>query len=175
MWAIRICTAVLLLSTCVLAQDDIWNKVRYDSGYLQTSVDSKDWDNHLEVTSERITFRLKDGQGLVIPAKDVTALSYGQEADQRLSKRGLLVPPVGLVKLVHRSRDHFIGIEFATPYQTGSLLLQGDKDNYEAILKALSKCTGKAVSVSEDDRKFVPREAKTVIVRDDQRISAATK
>lgn len=175
MWAIRICTAVLLLSSGLLAQDDTWNKVRYDSGYLQTSVDSKNWDNHLEITPERITLRLKDGQGLVIPTKDVTALTYGQEADRRLSKRGLLVPPVGLVKLVHRSRDHFIGIEFTTPYQSGSLLLQGDKDNYEAILKALSKFTGKPVSVSEEDRKFVPREAKTVIVRGEERISAATK
>lgn len=176
MWAIRVGAFILLCSTFMLAQEDTWDKVRYSSGMLHTSTDSKDWGNHLEVTSERITFRLKDGQGVVIPVKDVTSLSYGQEADRRLGKLGVLVAPVGVVRLVHKSRDHFLGVEFTSRGEHGSLLLQGDKDNYEAILKALAKSTGKPVAVSKEDRKFVPKEAKTVIVpADDQRISAAAK
>jgi len=177
MWAIRMGIAVsLLFSTTLFAQEDTWTKVRYSGGMLQTSVDAKDWDNHLEVTAERITLRLKDGQGIVISTKDVTALSYGQEAGRRIGASGLLVPPVGLVKLVHKSRDHFIGLEFANHAQKGSLLLQGDKDNYEAILKALANGTGLPIAVSEEDRRFVPREAKTVIVPESgERISASTK
>jgi len=177
MWAIRAAVAVLLLcSTLAFAQEDTWTKVRYSGGLLQTSVDAKDWDNHLEVTLDRITLRLKDGQGIVISTKDVTALSYGQEAGRRIGKGGLLLPPVGLVKLVHKSRDHFIGLEFATRSQKGSLLLQGDKDNYEAILKALTKGTGLPVATSEEDRRFVPREAKTVVVPESsERVSASTK
>jgi hypothetical protein len=168
MWAIRISALILLCSTLVLAQEDTWEKVRYERGMLQTSVDSKDWGNHLDVTTERITFRLKDGQGIVIPVKDVTSLSYGQEADRSLGKLGVLVAPVGVVRLVHKSRDHFIGLEFTSRGEHGSLLLQGDKDNYESILKALAKNTGKPVAVSQEDRKFVPKEAKTVIVRDEE-------
>jgi len=176
MWSIRLGAVVLLCSVFVLAQEDTWDKVRYNGGMVQTSVDAKDWGNHLEITPERITFRLKDGQGLVIPANDVTSLSYGQEADRRLGKLGVLVAPVGVVRLVHKSRDHFIGLEFVSPGGNGRLLLQGDKDNYGAILKALAMSTGKPVTVSPEDRKFVPKEAKTLIVRDeDQRMSAAAK
>ncbi len=175
MWAIRICATILLCSVFACAQDDTWDKLRYDGGMLQTSVDSKDWGNHLEVTAERITLRLKDGQGVVIPAKDVTSLSYGQEADRRMGKLGVLVAPVGVVRLVHKSRDHFIGLEFTSRGEHGSLLLQGDKDNYEAILRALAQSTGKPVAVSEEDRKFVPKQAKTVIVRDEEPKTAAKR
>ncbi len=175
MWAIRISAMILCCSALVLAQEDTWDKVRYDRGLLQTSVDAKDWGNHLEITSEKITFRLKDGQGLVVPVKDVTSLSYGQEADRRLGKLGVLVAPVGVVRLVHKSRDHFIGLEFTSRGEHGSLLLQGDKDNYQAILKALASSTGKPVAVSQEDRKFVPKEAKTVIVRDEEPKTAAKR
>lgn len=176
MWFVRSSVACLLLcSAFAFAQDDTWDKVRYNQGMLQTSVDAKEWGNHLEITSERITFRLKDGQGIIVPAKDVTALSYGQEADRRLSKRGLLVPPVGLLKLMHKSREHFIGVEFTSRGEKGSLLLQGDKDNYEAILKALAKSTGVPVSVSEEDRKFVPTAAKTSIVKEPEEQKTAAK
>ena len=95
MWAIRICTAVLLLSFTGLAQQSDWDasrdKIRYNGGSLQTSVDPTDWGNRLLINSERITFSLKDGQGLVIPAHDVTALTYGQEAHRRMGTLGVIV------------------------------------------------------------------------------------
>ena len=175
MWSIRLGAVVLLCSTSVVAQEDTWDKIRYDRGIMQTSVDTKDWGNQLEVTSERITFRLKDGQGVVIPVQDVTSLSYGQEADRRLGKLGVLVAPVGVVRLVHKSRDHFIGLEFTSRGDSGRLLLQGDKDNYQAILRALAKSTGKPIAVSQEDRKFVPKEARTVIVRDEEPKTAAKR
>ena len=56
-----------------------WDRVRYNGGTLQTKVDPHDWDNHLTVTSDLITFKLKDGQQVEIPTKSVTGLSYGQE------------------------------------------------------------------------------------------------
>jgi hypothetical protein len=177
MWGIRTSIALIVLCSAVaFAQEDSWDKVRYSGGSLQTSVDPKDWGNHLEVTSEKITFGLKDGQGIVVLAKDVTALSYGQEANRRIGKLGVLVAPVGLVKLLHKSRLHFIGMEYTIHGQKGALLLQGDKDNYEAILRALIKSTDAPVSVSEKDRTFVPNTAKTVIVKEpEEEVTKAKK
>jgi hypothetical protein len=59
-------------------------------------------------------------------------------------------------------------LEFTSRGEHGSLLLQGDKDNYKAILRALTKSTGEPVAVSQEDRKFIPKEAKIVVVRDDE-------
>ena len=41
-------------------------------------------------------------------------------------------------------------------FKTGGILLQGDKDNYCAILVSLQGVTGVPVSVAEKDREFVP-------------------
>jgi hypothetical protein len=158
----RLAVVLLALSTTLYAtsQGNSWNKVRYNGGTLQTKVDPKDWNNHLTVTSDTITLKLKDGQQVEIPTKSVTGLSYGQEAHRRVGTMialGILVSPVALFGLMHKTRLHFIGIEYTTPdSKKAGLLLQGDKDNYRAILTALEGSTGAPLSVSEKDREYVP-------------------
>lgn len=153
---------LLALSTTVYASSEgnSWKKVRYNGGTLQTKVDPKDWNNHLTVTSDSITLRLKDGQQVEIPAKSVTGLSYGQEAHRRVGTMialGILISPVALFGLMHKTRLHYIGVEYATADgKKAGLLLQGDKDNYRAILTALEGATGAPLSVSEKDREYVP-------------------
>jgi len=114
---------------------------RFSRDGVETKVDPKDWNNHLTVTSDTITLKLKDGQQVEIPARSVTGLSYGQEAHRRVGTMialGILVSPVALFGLMHKTRLHFIGIEYTTPdSKKAGLLLQGDKDNYRAILTAL--------------------------------------
>jgi hypothetical protein len=75
----RIAVVLLALSTTVYAaaEGNSWDKVRYNGGTLQTKVSPKDWDNHLTVTSDMITLKLKDGQQVEIATKSVTGLSYG--------------------------------------------------------------------------------------------------
>jgi len=136
--AIFLCFAVL-----ASAQGNSWNKVRYNGGTLQTKVDPKEWDNQLTVTSDLITLKLKDGQTTQITTRQVIGLSYGQEAHRRVGTMiGLaLISPIALFGLFHKTRLHFIGIEYATPDNKKSgILLQGDKDNYRAILLALHSC-----------------------------------
>src|SRR5438128_4464209 len=142
--------ALLLVSTTVAyAQGNSWKKVRYNGGTLQTKVSPKAWDNNLAVTSDEITFRLKDGQQLQIPTGSVTGLSYGQEAHRRVGTMialGILVSPVALFGLFHKTRMHFIGIEYTTAEgKRAGLLLQLDNDNYRAILMALKSATGAPV------------------------------
>jgi len=147
----------VLGSQMVYAQGNTWHKVRYNGGTLATKVDPKDWDNTLTVTSDEIKLVLKDGQSLTIEPSKVTSLSYGQEAHRRVGTMvalGVLVAPLALFGLLHKTKLHFIGIEYNTPDgKKGGLLLQGHKENYRAVLQTLKSVTGKEVEMSAEDRK----------------------
>jgi hypothetical protein len=145
-------------------------KVRYNGGSVDSKVSPHDWGNRLTVTSDTITLSLKDGKSVDIPAKSVTALSYGQEAHRRVGTMialAVLVAPVALFGLLHKTRLHFIGIQYALPdSKTAGILLQGDKDNYRAILVALQGVSGVPVSVAEKEREYVPVGVKTQVTKD---------
>lgn len=144
-------------------------KVRYNGGSIDSKVSPKDWDNELTVTSDTITLALKDGQKVAIPSKSVTSLSYGQEAHRRVGTMvalAVLVAPVALFGLFHKTRLHFIGIQYTSADgKAVGILLQGDKDDYRAILVALQGVTGVPVSVAEKEREFVPVGVKTEVTK----------
>jgi hypothetical protein len=69
----------------------------------------------------------------------------------------ILVAPVALFGLFHKTRLHYIGIQYLDSNgKPAGILLQGDKDNYRAILVALQGVSGVPVTVAEKDREFVP-------------------
>lgn len=155
-----------LMGSAVFAQHggNTFTKVRYNGGSVASKVDPKDWDNKLTVSPEMIVLELKGPEKtwdkLEIPPKSVTSLSYGQEAHRRVGTMialAILVAPVALFGLFHKTRLHYIGIQYNTPDgKSGGILLQGDKDNYRAMLVALQGVANVPVSVSEKDRDFVP-------------------
>ena len=162
--------AVLLCSAMAAwAQGNSFDKIRYNGGSVDSKVDPKDWHNQLTVTSDMITLALKDGKKVEIPPKTVTSLSYGQEAHRRVGTMialAVLISPIALFGLLHKTRLHFIGIQYTIPdNKTGGILLQGDKDNYRAILVALQGVTGAPVSVAEKDREFVPVSVRTEVTK----------
>jgi len=172
--------ALLLCSTVAAwAQGNSFDKVRYNGGSVDSKVDPKDWHNQLTVTSDMITLALKDGKKLEIPPKTVTSLSYGQEAHRRVGTMialAILISPVALFGLLHKTRLHFIGIQYTLPdNKTGGILLQGDKDNYRAILVALQGVTGAPVSVAEKDREYVPVSIRTQVAKGEEENSANQK
>jgi hypothetical protein len=136
----RAALAVLLACVLVNAKGNDFN-VRYNGGSVQTNVSPHDWDNKLTVTSEAITLSVHDKEHthFQIPSKSVTSLSYGQEAHRRVGTMialAILVAPVALFGLFHKTRLHFIAIQYKLPDgKTGGILLQGDKSNYRAILQ----------------------------------------
>lgn len=166
----RLLAVVLCSALALYAAGNSWDKVRYNGGTVATKVDPKDWHNHLTVTSDLISFVMKDGQKIDIPPKSVTALSYGQEAHRRVGTMialGILVAPLALFGLFHKTRLHFIGIEYTTQEsKKAALLIQGHKDNYRAILVALQGATGVPVAVSEKDREFVPVTVTPKVVKE---------
>jgi hypothetical protein len=162
----------ILLGTALLAyaQGNTFDKVRYNGGTVSTKVNPKDWNNKLTITPDLILLTLKDGQKAEIAPKSVTSLSYGQEAHRRVGTMialAVLVAPVALFGLLHKTRLHFIGVQYKTPDgKSGGLLLQGDKDNYRAILVALQGVTGVPVAVGEKERGFIPVGVTTSVAKE---------
>jgi len=167
-----------LLALCLACAVPCWadgnsfDRVRYNGGSVDSKVDPKEWKNHLTVTSDLITLELKDGKKVAIPAKSVTSLSYGQEAHRRVGTMvalAVLVSPVALFGLFHKTRLHYIGIQYSTPDEkSAGILLQGDKDNYRAMVVALQGVTGAPVSVAEKDREFLPVGVKTTLAKNSE-------
>ena len=156
----RILAVGLSFALISYAQGNTFARVRYNGGSVPSKVDAKDWNNKLTVTSDAIVLELRDSEKLEIAPKSVTSLSYGQEAHRRVGTMvalAILVAPVALFGLFHKTRLHFIGIQYGTPDgKSGGVLLQGDKSNYRAILVALQGVTGAPVSVAEKEKEFVP-------------------
>jgi hypothetical protein len=153
----------------VYGQGNSFDRVRYNGGSVDSKVDPKEWKNHLTITSDAITLALKDGKTVNIAPKSVTSLSYGQEAHRRVGTMialAILIAPVALFGLFHKTRLHYIGVEYKDENnKQAGILLQGDKENYRAILVALQGVTGVPVAVSEKDRDFVPVGVKSEVAK----------
>jgi PEGA domain-containing protein len=172
--AVFLCGSIL-----AYAQGNTFKDVRYNGGSVASKVDPKDWGNKLTITPDAITLELKDKQKVEIPPKSVTSLSYGQEAHRRVGTMialAVLIAPVALFGLFHKTRLHYIGIQYGMPDgKNAGILLQGDKDNYRAILVALQGVTGVPVSVGEKERGFVPVGVKTNVSKDAEEIKNASE
>ena len=168
----RVCAVVLCLSFTVYGQGNTFKKIRYQGGTVATKVKPDNWDNRLTVTSDEITLALKDGQIIKIDPKHVTGLSYGQEAHRRVGTMialGILLAPLALFGLFHKTRLHYVGIEYnVDDEKKAGLLLQAHKDNYRAVLLALRGATGAPISVAESERKYIPAGIDVVVAKDEE-------
>jgi hypothetical protein len=159
----------LCIPAAVYAQGNNFDKVRYNGGSISTKVKPDEWGNKLNVTSEAIILTLKDGQSVLINPKDVTSLSYGQEAHRRVGTAiGLAVFSLGIGALsaLHKTKLHYIGINFSDKDgRKQGVLLQGDKSNFRAILVALQGVTGVPISVGDKDRNEIPAGVNTQVAK----------
>lgn len=165
----RLAAITLCFAIALYGEGNTFDKVRYNGGSVDSKVDPKDWHNQLTVTSDMIVMVFKDGKRLEISPKSVTSLSYGQEAHRRVGTMvalAVLVSPVALFGLMHKTRLHYIGIQYhSADGKHAGILLQGDKDNYRAILVALQGVTGTPVFVGDKDREFVPVGVTTTVTK----------
>ncbi len=133
---------------CGAAEGSSWNKLRYSGGTVEAKVNPFDWNTTLTLAPGSLTF-VFGRQTFRLPSSDVTALSYGQEAHRRVADMvaiSLVASPLALFGILHQSKTHFIGIEYrGGDGKPGALLLEADKNNYRAILRALEQLTGKPV------------------------------
>ena len=142
--------AALLAAQLLWADGNSWNKIRYGGGTVAAKVNPYDWNTTLTVTPDAIRLVFGGRTAVVILPLHVTALSYGQEAHRRVADMVALsvvfVNPLVLFGILHKSKNHFVGIEFkGDDGKPGAVLLEADKGNYKAILQALETVTGKPV------------------------------
>jgi len=149
-WLVWMAVIVLTCSAQGLqAADRSWNKIRYVGGTLQANVNPYDWNTTLTVTDDAIVLVLEHRHTIRILASQVSTLSYGQEAHRRVAEMvalSALASPLALFGILHKSKDHFVGIEYrAADGKPASVLLEAHKDNYRMVLDALKHSTGKPV------------------------------
>ncbi len=150
-------------------EGNVFTKIRYNGGSISTKVKSDEWDNKLTVTSELITLTFKDDQTISVPPKQVTSLSYGQEAHRRVGTAVALAVfslGIGALSALHKTKLHYIGINYDDKDgKKQGLLLQGDKSNFRAILVALQGVTGVPISVADKERGEIPAGIATQTAR----------
>jgi hypothetical protein len=175
----KLVVLAMLFPLLAYCQGNTFDRVRYNGGSVSTQVKPDEWGNKLNVTSEAIVLTLKDGQSISILPKDVTALSYGQEAHRNVGTAiGLAVFSLGIGALsaLHKTKLHYIGVNFTDENgKKQGVLLQGDKGNFRAILVALQGVTGVPISVGDKDRNEIPAGINTQLAKADEPAKEATK
>jgi hypothetical protein len=145
----RLLSFVLLAVLAAQAESHSWNKLRYTGGTVTANVDPFDWNTTLTATPDAITLAFEHQKTLLLRPAQVTALSYGQEAHRRVADMvalSVVATPLALFGILHKSKVHFIGIEYRTEDgKAGAVLLEADKNNYRQILDVLHQLTGKPV------------------------------
>jgi hypothetical protein len=140
---------LLSLSTPLLAAASVWKKIRYQGGTIDAIVNPFDWNTQLTASAKQVELNFAGRKTVTISVADITALSYGQRAYRRVADMAALsvvVTPIALFGILHKSKDHLIGIEFKTPAgQQGAVLLMVHKDNYRELVLTLQAMTGKPV------------------------------
>jgi hypothetical protein len=131
------------------ADGNSWNKLRYSGGTVEAKVNPFDWNTTLTVKPDAIVLVFAGRVTVRMQPAQVTALSYGQEAHHRVADMvalSVVATPLALFGILHKSRTHFVGIEYrAEDGKPGALLLEADKNNYRAILHVLAAITGQPV------------------------------
>jgi hypothetical protein len=150
----RILIGLLVLALAVEGQGNSWNKLRYSGGTFEAKVNPFDWNTTLTATPDAIVLMFAHRATLRMTPAQVTALSYGQEAHRRVADMvalSVVATPLALFGILHKSKVHFIGIEYrGTDGKSGAVLLEADKNNYRPILRVLRSLTGKPVQNAPD-------------------------
>jgi hypothetical protein len=145
----RAVAMILAAGVSLWAQGNTWNKIRYGGGTVAAKVNPFDWNTTLTIEPDAIALTFGPRASLRLKPAEVTALSYGQEAHRRVADMvalSLVATPLALFGILHKSTSHFVGIEYRTEDgKPGAVLLEADKNNYRAILKAIQAATGKPV------------------------------
>jgi hypothetical protein len=149
---IRRCAGLAALGVCLVqaAGGNSWNRIRYSGGTVPAKVNPYDWNTTLTVGADTIVLVFGHRNTLKLAPSQVTSLSYGEKAYRHVADMVTLsvvfVNPLVLFGILHESRNHFISIEFRDDRgRPGVVLLEADKNNYQAILTALRTVTGKPV------------------------------
>jgi len=145
--AVAVSIVLLLTWLQAIAAPRSWNKIRYRGGTVQVKLDPWDWNTAITINPDEIVLDFSGRATLKIKPSQVRSISFGEEARRRVEDvvaLSLLVGPLGLFGLMHKTRDELVGIVYDTDDgKQGALLLETPLAL--TILGALSAATHKAV------------------------------
>jgi hypothetical protein len=159
--------ALTAVSLCCLIPTTIWSAdsqvsyaVTYSGGTLPDVKGGEDLKLYLDAT--RIRLRHKSHDVVVIPARAISEVSYGEEVHRRIgTAAGLAIVSLGIGALVafSKSKKHYIGITWADSDNKGGIVLQADKNEYRGLLTALEGVSGKRVIDTDSPKQAVQHTA----------------
>ena len=121
------------------------------------------WDNSLNITDEEITlgFRKHLIETEAIPVTSITRITYGQATTRRVGRWvavGILLAPVALVGIFHKSHQHRVLLEWIDDQERDrAMLMQVHKDHFVSVLNDLSFRTGEPIYADSEDREWLFR------------------
>lgn len=118
------------------------------------------WDNTMTVTADSVLMAFADTtyHPLGFKVADVTRVEYGQAASRHTGRwvaLGVLVAPVALFGLFHKSRHHFVAITYNDGGQERGVYFEANKDLFRNLLNTLSYRSGQPIYADEKDRKWL--------------------
>ena len=119
------------------------------------------WDNSLNITDNEITlgFRKNLIPSETFPTTAVTRITYGQATTRRVGKwvaAAILLAPLALVGIFHKSRQHRVLIEWADDQDRArSILMQVHKDHFVGVINDLTFRTGQSIWATADDQEWL--------------------
>jgi len=119
-------------------------RVTYDGGSVPNIKAGNGLKLYIEETQLRIVKDKSDF--LVIPAKSITEVSYGQDVHRRVGAAiGLAVVSFGIGALMAltKSKKHYVGLTWDDGGKKGGMAFQADKNEYRGVLAGLEGVTGK--------------------------------
>ena len=119
------------------------------------------WDNSMMITEEQITLSFKKNQLPMeeIPISNVTRITYGQATTRRVGKWiavGILLAPVALFGIFHKSRQHRVLIEWTDgESRDRGMLMQVHKDQFVGLLNGLAFQSRQPIYSDADDKEWL--------------------
>jgi PEGA domain len=156
--AISLCC--LLPTTTLAAESQVGYDVTYSGGSLPNVKGGEGLKLYLDAT--RIRLRHNSQDVVVIPARAITEVSYGEEVHHRIgTAAGLAVVSLGIGALVafSKSKKHYIGVTWADSDNKGGIVLQADKNEYRGLLTALEGVSGKTAIDTDSPKQPVQQPA----------------
>jgi hypothetical protein len=153
-------------STPPFAPEFRTDNVRYVGGELVTRPSTSPWANTLVVRPEQVRLTLDGGASLNISSATITGIAYSRVLTPDTGVVGLpaFPAPIPIFYLgwVRKAGLHYIAIDYDTPRSAQArLIIQADKKDYLALLRALNAATGRSVTMSAADRPRFPHDLAT--------------
>ena len=154
---------VVLVTTVPLHANSFPKGIKYlgGPGFPDNKQVKDSWDNSLNITDKEITlgFRKNLIPAETFPVTSVKRITYGQATTRRVGQwvaLGVLLAPVALLGIFHKSRQHRVLIEWTDDEQREKgMLMQLDKKVFVGILNDLSFRTSQPIYADAEDKEWL--------------------